>query len=70
VLADTESYERFGIGGNAVAEGGTITPEANGAQYNLVFDWTSTVQDQGTVHAAIGADNETDSDMQIVILNL
>ena len=60
-LADTESYKRFGIGGNAVAECGTIAPEANCAQHNLVLVGAAAVQDEGAMHVSVGSDNEADT---------
>lgn len=70
MLVDAESYQRFGIHGNAVAERGTITPEADRAQYKLVFAGTAAVEDEGAVHASVGANDEADAHAQIAGLNV
>ena len=70
MLADTESYERFGIGGNAVAECRAIAPEAHRAQHNPVFVGAAAVQNEGAMHVSVGSNNEADAHLQIVILNM
>jgi len=69
-LAGGESYAGFGIGRNPVAEARTIPPTANGAQDQLVFFRSATIQDEGAVHVSVRTHNEADPHVQIVILNL
>ena len=62
-LVQAETYAGLGIGGNAIAEGGTIAPLANGAEDGLVFAaaGTGAVEDESAVDAAIGANDEIDA---------
>jgi hypothetical protein len=69
-LTDTESYQCFVIGGNAIAECGAITPESDRLQNNPVLHRTAAVHDKGTVHPAVDTDNKTDPNMQIIVLSL
>lgn len=68
-LADAESYSRFGIGRNAIAQCRTISPQAHRAQNLPVFAPSPAVQNEGAVHVSVGSDNETDPHPQIVILS-
>ncbi len=70
MLTDAESYQRFGIGGDAVAECRTISPRADRAQNDPVFTRTTAIQNKGTVHVAVGTNNEADPHAQIVIFRL
>ncbi len=69
-LADAESYTRFGVGGNTVAECGTISPRPNGTQNSLVFRGAAAIQDKGAMHVTVRSNNEADADVQIIGLNL
>lgn len=68
--AGAESYAGFGIGRNPIAEGRPISPAADGAQDQLVFFRPATIEDEGAVHVPVRTHNETNSHVQIVILNL
>ena len=70
MLADAESYLRFGFDGNAVTECGTIAPEADRSQHNLVLAGTAAVQDESAIYVSVGSNNEADAHVQIVILHV
>jgi len=63
-------YAGFGFGRNTVAEGRAITPTADGMQYCLIFARSAAIQDEGAMHASVGADNEADAYSQIFIIQL
>ena len=67
---DAESYQSFGIGGNAITQSRAIAPEADGAEHDLVLLRTVAIEDKGTMHVAIGADDETHAHVQIVVFNV
>ena len=64
---DTESYQRFGIGWDAIAERGTITPITNRVQHDLIFVRAAAIQDESAVHVSVGPNNEADAHAQIVV---
>ena len=70
MLADAESYLCLGIRGNAVAERGTIAPETDCAQHDLVFDGAAAFEDEGAVHVSIRTDDEADAHIEVVIMRL
>ncbi len=70
MLADTESYARFRVGGNAVAERGTIAPIADSAQHHLVFVGAAALQDKGAVHMSVRPNNKADAHVDFIIFNL
>ena len=64
---DDETYAGFRICGDAVAEGGPVTPLSDGAQDCGVFVWAGAVEHECAVHVSIGADYEADADWGVVI---
>jgi hypothetical protein len=67
---DAESYQRFRIGRDAIAERRTITPEADCPQYDEIFVRATTVEDKCAMHTPIGSYNKADPHLQIVVLNV
>src|SRR5690242_17931360 len=53
------------VGGNPVATRGTITPEPNRVEDIAVLARPGTLQDQRTMHAAVGSNNEADADLRM-----
>ncbi len=70
MLADAESYECLGIGGDTITECRAITPEMHGTQHDLIFAGATTVENESTMHVSIGAHNEADAHVQIVVMNI
>lgn len=66
---DAESYQSFRIGGDAITESRAIAPEADGSQHYLILLRAAAIEHKGTMHVAIGADNEAHPHVQIVVLN-
>jgi len=54
----------FRFGGHSVAGGGTIAPRADGSQHVAVTRGTPAPQNQRTMHAAVGTDDEAYFDFQ------
>jgi hypothetical protein len=67
---EAESYPRFRIHGDAIAQCGTITPEADGTQHDLVFGGATTLQDEGAMHMPVCSHNKAHPHIQPVVLHM
>ncbi len=64
---ENETYARFGIGGNTIAQGGPITPLPDRPQHGLVLIRAGAIEDEGAVHMPIGANDEADAHRLVIV---
>jgi len=64
-LANRKFHFRLGVGGNSVAQSGTITPESHCIEDFAIVVRPGALQDQRAVYTAICPDNEADTDLRI-----
>jgi hypothetical protein len=65
-----ESYLGFHVGGNAIAERGTVPPKADDAQNTLIHGDAPTLQNERAMDVAVRADDKTYVYIHVIVVNV
>ena len=65
-----ESNLGFHVGGNAIAERGTVPPKADDAQNTLIHGDAPTLQNERAMDVAVRADDKTYVYIHVIVVNV